>query len=524
MTLPGDAYKSLEGIVGEGNISEDLAVRDSYAFNHDFGAGSQFYARPGAIILPGSAEEVQSIVKVCNRYGVIYKAHCTGWAKFSNLLVEGGLLVDLRRMNRILEIDEKNQFAVIEPYVTGGQLQAELMKLGYNCNIIGAGACVSILAGCTSGWGWGFSSFGYGIASRNLLGVEWVRPTGELVRLGSLGQGAGWFSSDGPGPSVRAILRGTGGALGGLGIFTKCATKIYHWPGPRTIDVAGRAPNYVLTKAIPNLVACTATFPSSENYTNALYKIGDAEIAFSLSRYGLFDGVLQATESSQAAYDLWKTGKFDPAKRGHFLVIGMQADTQAEMDWKLQVLEDIVAEEKGQIGGGPRDPESQRRRQFGYIKIDRPAVCFRPAQLGSSMGSQGAHDMVMKQYELGAKYKKEYVDSGKFLDDGYDNAYMMDIEGGAYSHIEELFHTDPVDPESAKAGHDFIQKITDEVPEKYHLSLPTLGIFFDPQVCLRYGSMMFNYHVWQTRVKKALDPKNVSDPTCYITENTGKEQ
>ena len=47
---------------------------------------------------------------------------------------------DLRRMDKILEIDEKNLFAVVEPYVICAQLQAEAMKRGLNINIIGAGA------------------------------------------------------------------------------------------------------------------------------------------------------------------------------------------------------------------------------------------------------------------------------------------------------------------------------------------------------------------------------------------------
>ena len=53
-------------------------------------------------------------------------------------------------MDRILEIDEKNMFAVIEPYVIAATLQAEAMKVGLNCHMIGAGASCSPLAQLTS--------------------------------------------------------------------------------------------------------------------------------------------------------------------------------------------------------------------------------------------------------------------------------------------------------------------------------------------------------------------------------------
>jgi len=51
----------------------------------------------------------------------------------------GIILLDLRRMNRIIEINEKNMYAVVEPYVISAQLQAELMKRGFHFNVKGAG-------------------------------------------------------------------------------------------------------------------------------------------------------------------------------------------------------------------------------------------------------------------------------------------------------------------------------------------------------------------------------------------------
>ena len=89
------------------------------------------------------------------------------------------------------------------------QLQAEVMKVGLNINIIGAGASTSLLASATSLAGTGPGTFWMGSNSENLLGLEWVTPAGDIMRTGSLGSGAGWFCGEGPGPSVRGMSRGS---------------------------------------------------------------------------------------------------------------------------------------------------------------------------------------------------------------------------------------------------------------------------------------------------------------------------
>ena len=134
-------------------------------------------------------------------------------------------------MNRIVEINEKNMYAVVEPYVITAQLQAELMKRGLHLNVKGAGSnCSAMLRGhghldqTTSG------------DDRNHLAIEWVTPAGDIVRSGSLGSSDEWFCGDGPGPSLRSIL--TSAVPPGVtpGVFTKAAMKIYHWPGPAKIS------------------------------------------------------------------------------------------------------------------------------------------------------------------------------------------------------------------------------------------------------------------------------------------------
>src|SRR4030066_658010 len=165
MALSRDAYRSLEDIVGPDNISDDPALLDSYAFQYLAETArpdqSHFMPRPVAALMPGTTEEIQAIVKTCNRYKIKVKPYSTGWYFFGAPQKDGDdtIQLDLRRMDRILEIDEKNMFAVVEPYVICATLQAELMKVGLNLNIIGAGASTSPLGNATSYSGPGPRSF-----------------------------------------------------------------------------------------------------------------------------------------------------------------------------------------------------------------------------------------------------------------------------------------------------------------------------------------------------------------------------
>ena len=242
MALEKGIYRAFEDIVGPDNISEEPAILDAYAWtgivqkekNSTPAARKQtgfqrFAVRCEAILLPGETKEVQSIVRLCNKRGLRFKAFSTGWIGGNIPSGPGAVQIDLRRMNRILEINEKNMYAVVEPYVIGAQLQAELMKVGLNCNITGGGSQTSALP-IAAHWGTGHAAHSISNGERNLLALEWVSPEGDIVRTGSLGSIDEWFCGDGPGPSLRGIVRGSITPFGGMGVYTKAATKVYYWP------------------------------------------------------------------------------------------------------------------------------------------------------------------------------------------------------------------------------------------------------------------------------------------------------
>jgi hypothetical protein len=276
-------YREFEAVVGRRNISRDPAVLETYraipAQSSDHrGPHEGKTPMPQAVILPGSTEEVQGVVRLCNRYGIQFKAATTFWSVMGYIGSEVSVQLDLRRMRKF-EIDARNQVAVLEPYVIGGAIQAEAMKVGLTLNIPGVGCSSSVVAS-TAGWvGFGPTSISMGCASENMLGAEWVLPSGEILRTGSLGAGAGWFCGEGPGPSLRGILRGKQGTAGSFGVCTRMAVRLHPWPGPAGIPTRGTVPAY--KASLPdNFKTYTLCFPTWDAYADAIRLFHENDILF----------------------------------------------------------------------------------------------------------------------------------------------------------------------------------------------------------------------------------------------------
>lgn len=283
MALAREIYKAFEDVVGKRNISEDPGILETYRCiasqsSAHYGPYDHKTPLPHAVLLPGSTEEVQNIVKLCNKYGIEFKASTTFWSAMGYICGDYGIQLDMRRM-RSLEIDERNMMAVVQPYAIGAVVQAEAMKVGLNLNIPGVGCSSSPLAS-TAGWvGFGPASIFMGCASENMLGAEWVLPNGEVLKTGSLGAGSGWFCGEGPGPSLRGILRGFQGSAGSLGVCTKIAIRLHPWPGPTYIPTRGTIPAYKAD--LPdNFKSYTLCFENWDDYATGVSLLHENDVLY----------------------------------------------------------------------------------------------------------------------------------------------------------------------------------------------------------------------------------------------------
>jgi len=240
------AFKALEDVLGKGNVTDDPAICQSYSRVNWLPPGYMQRVRlgtdmrPNCVVLPGSVEEVQAVIRIANRFKFPFIPRGSGYTVQAFPAGKGYVVIDPKRMNRIIEINEKEMYSVVEPYVTFAELQAEAMKKGMTCPCPLAGAQVSVLANYSWHGAYG-NSWISGIGAQNLEAFEWVLPTGEIVKSGSIAlPHAGWFWNDGPGPDLRGLLRGgMFGHAGGLGMVTKISCRMTPWPGPSVLPTRG---------------------------------------------------------------------------------------------------------------------------------------------------------------------------------------------------------------------------------------------------------------------------------------------
>lgn len=519
MALEKNAREALTDVLGDDNVSEDPAILLGYAFS-PFGFyphhGKVTPFTPAAVVLPASAEEVQRAIKVCNGHGLKHKAHSVGWGPWALAGMEGVVLFDLRRMNRIIEIDEKNMSAVVEPYVVAGQLQAESMKKGLNCHIVSAGPGHSVLAAVTSFNGMGPTGLSTGFSERNALGVEWVLPTGDILRLGAAGSGAGWFSGDGPGPSLRGIMRGYYGKCGGLGIFTKVGVKLYPWPGPEKPEVKGENPQYRMS--IPkNSKYFRPYWEQWSALVEAAYKLSEAGVAFSISRQPPDSIGTYLSRTNNEFYELIENESF-PVLRKHRigLEVVILTHSEREFQFKTKVFRRILEETQGKLI--EFTPEQEELLMLAHLKVCYLPRVLRPTgELATSFGMDESIGLLRRVTEAGEKLMHPYIASGQFVDEGTEGFWGFNSEQGRYLHWENAYAFDSCDPGSRMASLEYIMK-TAEAVDQGGLGMAMLPNLLGP-FADRFGPGLNNAQDWMRRIKNVFDPDNASDASFYISPN-----
>ncbi|MCP4761568.1 MAG: FAD-binding oxidoreductase [archaeon] len=530
MTLEKEILEEFEQVLGKENISDKKSITEIYAYNWsvdtlnvDRGNDPEFFSLPPiAVAMPSSTEEVQKIIKLCNKFNLRFKAQSTGMGPWNQVSRDNVIVVDLRRMNKIIKIDEKNMYAVVEPYVTGAQLQAELIKIGLNCHMPGAGPQVSPLASSTSMAGSGFTSSSTGYSGRNVLGVEWVMPTGKIIRLGSWGlkNNADWYTGDGPGPSLRGIMRGYVGAKSGLGIFCKVAIKLFPFPCDNKWKISGYSPDYEFE--IPNYMKYVIIdYKSHEDLEMGMNRIAEEEICFALfhnSSFGvgvIFTNALHFIKGMIKSFLLKKP-----------LVITITAHTKREFEYKMKRLSALIEETNGRdvskLGlSGKLNPKS-----ISYAELLRSLLGFHAFLAGMTFQScQGGSDtfsMCVNMMKDNKPLKKVYSNKKKVVvNDGGEGVWSTSFEHGQYFHSEMPAFYEKTNEKSARGMAEYMHK-TNELALTNHLGIPFFII--GDEMHEWFGPQCSNYHIWLRKIKEAFDPNNIADPGFYISSKLEKKK
>jgi glycolate oxidase len=529
MALKDFEYDALGDIVGEENITQDPAILDTYnqCWGHKATFDQKWSARPAAVILPGSTEEVQSIVKVCNRYHIPFKPFSSGFEIVSLTLAnERGILLDLRRMDRILEIDVKNMHAVVEPYVGEYRLQRELAKLGFTVGSVGAGPSAGVVAASCCHFGGGISAVSTGGLGRSVLGAEWVLPTGEVLRMGSAEDGKGWFSADGPGPSLRGVMRGRSGANGGHGIITKASVKLYPWHDYGVWEFneapSGKPVSAKRIKIPEKYTIHVLAFQDKDSLWEALVRIGRAEIASILMGTLLFP-YGEGNDEAWAEIQKLMASDIPAPEPGTSVTAILGAASKEGMEYREKCLMHICNEMGGQKLAIDPIMESQvfamAMFHFGLV-----TAAFRgTGDFFVSPTHDATIDMMKTARKPAVEIIKPYIEDGTvFLFPGCEpDLFIIATEHNSVGgHVENVTVYDPWDQESLQAVREIAQKSEDPCGPMGSFGVPHLGgglqIEFINHVHQKWGPVYDNYDVWLRKIKQMLDPNNLADWSAYI--------
>ncbi|HET6777234.1 MAG TPA: FAD-binding protein, partial [Actinomycetota bacterium] len=173
--------RELVGIVGADGVVTDPGELRVYETD----GLTVFKAMPEIVVLPRSTEQVAGVVKVCHREKIPFVARGAGTGLSGGALpIEGGMLIGLNRMNRILELDYENQRAVVEPGMVNVWLTNALAPPGYYYSPDPASQTACSIGGNVGENSGGPRTPKYGVTTNHVLGLEVVLPDGEILRLG----------------------------------------------------------------------------------------------------------------------------------------------------------------------------------------------------------------------------------------------------------------------------------------------------------------------------------------------------
>ena len=221
----------LEDIVGVDFIS--VSESDKLVYSTDWSWMPQMWldrgkplATPDYIVSPGSPEEISEILEVANKYRIPVVPFGGGSGTQGGALpLFGGILLDLKRLDKIIEIDEKSLTVQAQAGIIIAQLEWAVNEKGLMLPHYAASSNCATLGGALAPRGTGTISTKYGKAEDMVLNMQVVLPTGEIIhtpRVPKHAAGPDWW---------RIFL----GAEGTLGVITEATMQLDYLPESRLL-------------------------------------------------------------------------------------------------------------------------------------------------------------------------------------------------------------------------------------------------------------------------------------------------
>nr|MBA3653767.1 FAD-binding oxidoreductase [Actinomycetota bacterium] len=241
--MTAELVAALVDIVGTDHVLTGDRVADDYTHDEALGVAHQ---SPAAVVRPAATDAVAAIVRWANDHGVAITARGSGTGLSGAAQPQpGGIVVSFERMNRVLEIDEENHVAVVQPGVTLAELDDVTAAHGLVYPVY-PGEYTASLGGNVATNAGGMRAVKYGVTRNQVLGVEAVLASGDVIRTG------GRYVKSSTGYDLTQLIIGSEGSLA---LVTEAVLKLYPRPAHHATVLAPFRSLDDVMRAVPRVVA-----------------------------------------------------------------------------------------------------------------------------------------------------------------------------------------------------------------------------------------------------------------------------
>ncbi len=241
-TVAPHIVEELRAIVGDAGIFTEREQLGTY----DTDALTTHRMTPSVVVLPATTQQVQAVVRVCQRERIPFVPRGSGTGLSGGALpVPGCVLIGLTRMNTILEVDIPNQRVVVQPGVSNLAVTQRVAPHGYYYAPDPSSQLVCSIGGNVAENSGGAHCLKYGFTVNHVLGMTMVLPDGEIVTLGGA-------ALDPPGYDLPGVIVGSEGTLG---IVTEVILRIMRKPETVVTALAAFQHTDAAGEAVSGIVA-----------------------------------------------------------------------------------------------------------------------------------------------------------------------------------------------------------------------------------------------------------------------------
>jgi glycolate oxidase len=403
--------EELQKMAGPQYVSDGLAER--FIYHWDFVTCSTPPGTCEFVVMPADVEQVAEIVRLANREKIPVVPLVSGM-NFGGLAIprKGGIVVDLRRMNKVIEVHEDDMYALVEGGITWGDLQGYLqrnhpsLRAGITYSPPSTGVIPAYLE-----HGMLDISNVAGSGSHFLNGLEVVLPTGKIVKTGTAMFSRLWYGRP-PTPDISGCFIGWSGTSG---IVTKASIRLW--------------PNWVTN---PWSITA-ATFRKGIEIEKVLFKTGFSfsDVTAVNHSWGMMMKGFYASDLDRVPYKAEEKGFPD-----YFGTVRLYASSEKEMAVKVESLVELVGKMGGEARYAANVIAETKQNELGTIPLtafELPLQAFGTWNFagggGEWCGVYTPLSMLADYYEKAREISVRYGKHGLFYHRGMD---------GGHSHVGRL--------------------------------------------------------------------------------------